>query len=245
MTFIDIHSHLDLMKDLDSVIENASVKNVRIVTASTTKKSIGKTLEISKKYENVFCTLGLYPIDALKLSDSEVDQAIELIREKKNSIAGIGEVGLDLKHSYELEKQKTNLKKFIELAKELNKPLIVHSRRAEKEAIEYLESFNYNKIIMHCFSGNFKLVNRIIENGWFFSIPTSVKSSEHFQKVIEITPLEQLFCETDSPYLHPDRKFPNEPSNVLESYKKIAEIKNISLEKVEKRIEENYKNLFE
>ena len=97
---------------------------------------------------------------------------------------------------------------------------------------------------MHCFNGNLKLIKRIILNNWCLSIPTNVKHSEHFQKVIEITPLENLFCETDSPYLHPDREKNNEPSNVIESYKKIAEIKSITLKEVEKQIEENYKNLF-
>jgi len=97
---------------------------------------------------------------------------------------------------------------------------------------------------MHCFSGNMNLVKRIIKNNWRLSIPANVKYSEHFQKIIEITPIENLFCETDSPFLHPDKKFPNEPANVIESYKKISEIKNLSLAEVEKKIEENYKRLF-
>jgi len=143
-----------------------------------------------------------------------------------------------------LEKQKKTFQKFINLARELNIPIVIHSRKAEAEAIELLEKSEYKKIIMHCFNGNLKLVKKIIENGWFLSIPTNVKHAEHFQKVIELTPIEQLFCETDSPFLHPDKKFPNEPANVVESYKKIAEIKKLSLKEVEKKIEENYKKLF-
>src|SRR3990167_9969538 len=97
---------------------------------------------------------------------------------------------------------------------------------------------------MHCFSGNMNLVSRIINNNWSLSIPANVKHSEHFQKIVKETPIKQLFCETDSPYLHPDKKFPNEPSNVIESYKKISEIKNLSLAEVEKIIEGNYKKFF-
>jgi len=97
---------------------------------------------------------------------------------------------------------------------------------------------------MHCFSGNFKLVKKILENNWILTIPTSVKNSQHFQKVIEIAPIKNLLCETDSPYLHPDKEFPNEPENVIESYKKISEIKKISLKEVEKTLEKNYANFF-
>ena len=89
-----------------------------------------------------------------------------------------------------------------------------------------------------------KLVKRVIENGWSFSIPANVKNSDHFQKVVEVVPIGQLFCETDTPFLHPDKKFPNEPKNVIESYKKIAEIKKISLEEVEKKIEGNFRRVF-
>ena len=107
-----------------------------------------------------------------------------------------------------------------------------------------LEKLNYNKIIMHCFSGNMKLVERIINNQWYLSIPANVKHSEHFQKIVEKTSIKQLFCETDSPFLHPDKLRDNEPANVIESYKKIAEIKKMSLAEIEKIIEENYKRLF-
>ena len=104
---------------------------------------------------------------------------------------------------------------------------------------ELLEKLNYNKIIMHCFSGNMKLVDKIIKNNWNLSIPANVKHSEHFQKIVEKTPIKQLFCETDSPFLHPDKLQENEPANVIESYKKISEIKALPLAEVEKQIEEN------
>ncbi len=97
---------------------------------------------------------------------------------------------------------------------------------------------------MHCFSGNMKLVKRIIENNWSLSIPANIKNSNHFQKIVEITPIQNLFCETDSPFLHPDKIRNNEPKNVLESYKKIAEIKGLNLEEVQNKIYNNYKKLF-
>ncbi len=244
--FIDIHSHLDLCKNIDAIIENAKKQNVKILTAGTSSKSNRKILELKEKYSEINLALGIYPIDALKLSDLEIDKEIEFIKENKDKIIAIGEVGIDLKENSEktLETQKENLKKFVNLAKELDVPIIIHSRKAEKECIDLLEKLNHNKIIMHCFSGNMKLVDKIINNKWCLSIPANVKHSEHFQKIVEKTPIEQLFCETDSPFLHPDKLQDNEPANVIESYKKIAEIKKMSLNQVEKIIEENYKKLF-
>ncbi|MCK9568113.1 TatD family hydrolase [Candidatus Pacearchaeota archaeon] len=234
------------MDDYKTAIKNADKEKVKIVTCGIDISSNRKVLKIKKENLEVQICLGIYPSDALKLSEKEFDSEIEFIKKNKDKIVAIGEVGLDLKENSPetLEKQKDNLSKFVQLAKELNKPIIIHSRKAEAECIEFLEELDYKKIVMHCFSGNFKLVRKIIENNWMLTIPTSVKNSEQFQKVIEITPIENLFCETDSPFLHPDKKFPNEPANVIESYKKISEIKNLPLKEVEKILEKNYANFF-
>jgi len=244
--FIDTHSHIDLLENISEIIENAKKSNVKILTAGIDINSNRKILEIKKQNPEIEICLGIYPTETLKISEEEINSEIDFIRNNKNKIIAISEVGLDLKEnsSETLKKQKENLSKFIELAKELNKPVIIHSRKAEKECIEFLEKFNYKKIVMHCFSGNFKLVKKILENNWILTIPTSVKNSQHFQKVIEIAPIKNLLCETDSPYLHPDKKFPNEPKNVIESYKKISEIKKIPLKEVEKTLEKNYANFF-
>ena len=242
--FIDVHSHLDICKKIDLIIKRAEENNIEIVTYGVNPGSNKKTLKLKEKYPNIKIALGIYPIDCEKLLIKEIDSEIEFIRKNKNKISAIGEIGLDLKYGKDLEKQKIALEKLVNLAKELEIPAVIHSRDAEKECIDLLEKLNYNKIIMHCFSGNMKLVERIVKNNWSLSIPSNIKYSEHFQKVVEIVPIDNLFCETDSPYLHPDRKFPNDSNNVIESYKKIAEIKKMSLKDVEKIIEENYKRLF-
>ena len=244
--FIDIHSHIDICKKIDVLIKNAKKQNVKILTAGTSPKSNKEILKLKIKFTEIEIALGIYPTDALKLANLEIDSEIEFIRKNKEKISAIGEVGLDLKENSEqtLETQKENLTKFVSLARELNVPVVIHSRKAENECINLLEKLKYDKIIMHCFNGNMKLVNRIINNSWYLSIPANVKHSEHFQKIVEKTPLKQLFCETDSPFLHPDKFRDNEPANVIESYKKISEIKKMPLIEVEKIIEENYKKLF-
>jgi len=244
--FIDVHCHIDRYENIDEIVENAVKNDVKIMVAQGVTPEINrKVLELEKKYDNVRAALGLYPIDALKLSEKEIDDEIEFIRKNKEKVSAIGEVGIDFKEDLENhDSQKKTFEKLVKLSIELNVPIIVHSRKAEIECIDILEKNNAKKVIMHCFSGKFSLVKRIIENKWSLSIPTSVKNSEHFQKIIAEHPLEQLLCETDSPYLHPDKKWPNEPANVIASYQKIAEIKKLSIEKVKKQIFENYNRLF-
>lgn len=248
MKFLDVHSHLDMCEDISGIIKKCDEDNVKIVTCGVNPKSNKKTLKLKEEYPEIEICLGVYPLDSLKLSEDKIQKEINFIRDNKEVIFGIGEVGLDLHYEKSPEKfeiQKINLDKFVKLAIELDKVLVVHSRDAEEETIEFLEKFGYGKIIMHCFSGNMKLVKRILKSNWFLSIPASVKYNEHFQKIVEIAPIENLFCETDSPFLHPDKVqgMKNDSSNVLESYKKIAEIKKMKIEKVQERIWENYEKV--
>ena len=245
MVFIDVHCHLDFYnnKEIKKIIENSKKSNVKIIVVNgVNPKSNKRIIEISNNYPEIKASLGLYPTDSVKLSKDQIQEEIEFI--KKNEIIAIGEIGLDLKELESLDKQEKNFRKMLKLAKELNKPVIVHSRKAEKQVIEILKAENIKKVVMHCFCGKIKLVEKIIENNWMLSIPSNVKHSEQFQKMIEIAPIENLLCETDSPFLHPDKEMNNTPVNVIESYKKIAEIKNLKIEKVEKEIEKNYKRIF-
>lgn len=244
---IDSHCHLDYFsgEKLSEIISNARKTNTKIIVSNgTNPESNRKVLAISEKYPEVKCALGIYPIDALSFSDEEIDEEIKFIKKNKNKIAAIGEVGIDLKESSDLKKQSENFTKFVRLSKELKKPIIIHSRKAEKEVIEILEKEKAKLVVMHCFCGNFKLVKRILDNNWKITIPTSATRSEHFQKIIELAPMQNLLCETDSPYLHPQKLDNNEPSNIIWSYKKIAEIKKVSLAEVKEKISENYFSIF-
>lgn len=250
--FIDAHCHLDMLAKegiaVKKAVANAVKKDVEIIIVNGINPEHNREiLELSEEFSEIKSALGMYPIDALKLSGKEIDDEIEFIRKNKNKIIAIGEIGLDLKED-ELhkgfDKQKKTFEKFVKLAIEMKKPVIVHSRKAELETVELLEEVGAVRVVMHCFSGKMILVDRIVKNGWCLSIPANVRYSQQFQDVVKRVPVENLFCETDSPYLHPFKEWPNEPANVVESYKKIAEIKGLSLKEVEKKIEENYKRIF-
>lgn len=237
-----------MCKNIPEIIKKCNEKEILIVSCGVNPKTNIKMIELRKKYPEIEICLGIYPLDGLKMSSAEIDKEINFIRKNRGNILGIGEIGLDLhsvKDEKSFDKQKKILIKFINLAKELDKPVFIHSRDAEEETIELLESLEYKKIIMHCFSGNMKLVKRIIENGWYLSIPSSVKYNEHFHKIVEITPMEKLFCETDSPFLHPDKiqGMVNDSSNVIESYKEISKIKRLRLDEVKKKIFDNFKHI--
>lgn len=244
--YIDVHCHLDILKDPEKALEIGKKTRVEIIVANGTDyESNRKILELSAKHGNVKAALGVYPIDALKMSKKGIRDEIDFILKNKEKIAGIGEVGLDFKESDEKPRQEEIFIDFINLAKSINKPIIVHSRKAEERCVEILERSMAKKVIMHCFCGKKKEVQRIIENGWFLSIPGNVVYNSQFKDIVKETPISNLLCETDSPFLHPEKSGENSPANVVYSYEEIARLKNIPLKEVEAKIEANYRRLFD
>jgi TatD DNase family protein len=185
-----------------------------------------------------------------KIESFDIDEELLWIEKNKNECVAIGEIGLDynyeeIRNSEKLkDKQKDVFRKILELAKKIDKPVIIHSRKAESDAIQILEEIKIKKVVMHCFSGKKSLIKRCIDNGWFLSIPAKITRLEHFKMVVEMTPIQQLLTETDSPLLSPVAGERNEPSNVLITIKEIAKIKNLAEEEARKKILENAKKLF-
>jgi len=265
--------HCYFKDDLDKVINNAKKANVKIIlTAGINPEKNKESLEIAKKYDIVKACLGIYPIqngnnenNPLKINNNKlknkknniekrkiknngklnIDKEIKFIEKNKKDIVAIGEVGLDyfwVKDN--LKGQKILFEKMIQLAEKLNKPLIVHSRKAEEDAIDILQSSKLKKIIMHCFTGKKSLVKEIIDNGWFMTAPTCITRSTQFQENVKLIPITQLFCETDAPYLSPFKNKRNEPAFVIEAYKKVAEIKNMELKEVINNVWMNWQKVF-
>ena len=262
---IDIHSHLDhayFKDDIDKVIENAKKSDVKVIlTAGLNPETNRKTLELAKKYSIVKACLGIYPIQTLqkdiemgnlplKKNKFDLDEELRFIEKNKKNIAAIGEVGLDYSLIQNKSEQQKDFEKIISLAEKINKPIIVHSRKAEEDAIDMLKSSKLKKIVMHCFTGKKHLVKKIVDNNWFLTAPTSIARSAQFQENAKIIPVTQLFCETDAPYLSPfksqDKEFSrNEPAFIIESYKKVAEIKGMELKEVVNNIWMSWQRVFE
>ncbi len=256
---IDAHAHLDRFSDeeLKEVIERSKKENVKaIITQGVNHENNLKVLELSKKYEIIKPALGIYPLNALNVSVIEgyddydrntkfdIDFTLEFIKKNKGKIIGVGEIGLDFKFSKDKENQIKNFQRIIELSEKINKPLIVHSRGAEKETIDILEQSNAKKVHLHMFSGNKKLILGAEKLGYYFSIPCIIQRSEHFQMLAKIVNINQLLTETDCPWLSPFLDKKNEPAFIQYTIKKIAELKNMDKLEVENNIYMNYQKLF-
>jgi len=263
MKLIDVHAHLGFEhfeKDMDEVIERAKAKGVvLIITSGTDPKQNRLALEISKKYKDIVrASFGIYPIDAIAdkvehLSDDvvrdikpfSVDEELAWIKKRKDSCIAIGEVGLDYKVAPGTEElQKENFRKIISFAKELKKPLIIHSRKAEEDCLTMLKEAGYNKAVMHCFSGKKWLIRKGVEQGLYFSVPSVITRLNHFKTLVSIVPLEQLLTETDAPFLSPIAGERNESATVAMTITEIAKIKEIPEEEVAKQIYKNAEALF-
>ena len=256
--YIDVHSHLDHsipMQRIGEIIQNAEKAGVKhIITNGINPETNRICLELSKKYDIVECGMGVYPRTSLKKEleaensslkndDFDIDEEISFIRKNKKNIIAISEVGLDFVNGAD-NQQIEDFQKMIDLAKELNKPIVIHSRKAELKCIEMLEASKYKKVVMHCFCGKKSLVKRVVDNGWFLTIPTSVTRSQQFQDNAKNVPITQLFCETDTPYLSPFKDIWNEPAFIVESYRKIAQIKGMDLAEVANNIYMNWQRIF-
>ena len=175
----------------------------------------------------------------------DYNSVISLIRKNKDRIAAVGEVGLDYHWEKDINKrqqQKIVFGKFIDLAKELKKPLVIHSWDAEWDCFDMVKNSGL-KCVFHCFSGPLDLAKEIIDAGFHISISTHIVFSKHHRKLAKIIPIERLLLETDSPFLDPNRE-KNFPWNIKLSAEKIARIKHLTSEEVLKKAEENAVKFF-
>jgi TatD DNase family protein len=249
---IDVHAHMDwpeIIDDIDAVVERARDAGVKVVIANGVgKDSNRKVLDISEKYEIIKPALGIYPPDALETEEGgnfkgfDVEEELKFIRE--HDPLAIGEIGLDLKNGKDIDMQKNIFQRQIEIAKEKDIPVIVHSRKAEEHCIDILEQSGYKKVVLHCFNGRKHLIKKAADLGFYFSIPTNIVKSEHFQNLVSMVHISRLLTETDAPWLSPFPGKRNEPAFVIEAVKKIAEIKGMTVEDTANNIFKNYQELF-
>lgn len=206
--------------------------------------------EFIEQYDNVF-SKNVNALTDVEINDifrknfeQYIDQELKFIEENRNKIIAIGEVGIDLHWTKELKFQQYVFEKIIELAKKINKPLMVHSRDAEQFTVNLLTKYNAKKVMIHCFNGSIEVANQILKNGWYFSIPCTIVRNKKVQELVRLIPITKILTETDAPYLAPNPKDTNYPYNVIQSVKKIAELKGLTEKETENIIYMNYQDLF-
>lgn len=250
---IDCHCHLeqpDYSSDRDQVIEKCRQQLKAVISSCAHPKDFDLTLRILEKNKGfIFVTAGIHPEYIKEISEKEKDEFLEKIKENKNKIVGIGEIGLDFFWVKEEEWQKKQKELFIEainFAKELKLPIVIHSRDAYEETVKILEQEDAGKVLMHMFGAN-QLTKRVIENGWNISMNTILLKSKNHKKVVRDTPIEKLMLETDAPWLAPEGfgSKRNDSTAVKFVAEKIAEVKKVDLEEVDRVTTENAIRFFE
>lgn len=247
MLLVDVHAHLDFPEfdaDREEIIKRAEAVGIKaILLNGVHPESNRRVLELCKQYPIFKPVLGYYPTHVFEVSESDFDKELDWISQQK--FVAFGEIGLDMyERQDKLDDMKKALTKIVKLAIKLDKPVIVHTRKAELETVELLESLGAKKVDLHCFCGKKSLIKRAIQNGWFFSIPTNIVRASNFQTMVEMVPISQILTETDAPYLSPFPGRRNEPAFIIEAIKKIAEIKKMDPEEVANNIWMNYQRLF-
>jgi TatD DNase family protein len=250
---IDSHCHLDhepLYENLSDVI--SSSKNVgitKLLTICTTFDSFERIKAIVKKDQMIYGTYGIHPHET---ASNQVDkQTIIKSVNENEKIIGVGETGLDFFYNHsDRDRQISSFKAHIEASMELDKPIIIHSRDAEKETFEILNSYKNNnlKILMHCFTGSLEFSKKLLSLDAFFSASGIItfKNSTELQNTFKTIPLKKLLIETDSPFLAPIpmRGKKNEPSFIRYTLEKLSILKETTVDRLSKITTDNFNKLF-
>ena len=245
---IDVHAHLcDKVFDPDraEVLERARQAGlIAVVAVGEDLADARRNLELSAAHPSIRAAAGLYPT---RLSLERANEMQGFIRARREELVAIGEVGLDhwaVKEEAQLELQREIFRGFIDLAKELDLPLNVHSRSAGRAAIALLLEQGATKVHLHAFDGKAASALPAVEAGYYFSVPPSVVRSEQKRKLVKRLPLSCLMIETDSPVLGPSLGERNEPANAAVALRAIAEIKGVSEAEVADVTLENTRRLY-
>lgn len=248
--FFDSHAHLDetcFQPDFADVLARMRENGVcRMMNIGADLPSSERSVALAERYDWIWAAVGSHPDDA-----ENVDAArIEVYREmcKNPRVRAVGEIGLDYFHDdVPREAQKNAFRLQLQLARELGLPVVIHAREAHDDVIKILDDFRDVTGVFHCYSGSLELAKELVARGWYLSF-TGTLTFKNARRVhiVDWLPLERIMVETDSPYMAPEpfRGQRCDPSMVVQTAKKIAEIKGLPLEAVEQATFENAAKLF-
>ena len=252
---IDSHCHLNydpMFMSLSEYIARANNEGVKyMLTISTEDKKYNEIIKIVEKYKCVYGTYGIHPHETKLHQNIKSKDILENINKSKK-IIGIGETGLDFYYNHsEKNIQIDSFQEHIEAAQQSDLPIVVHTRKAEKETFEILKAATKKKdtkILIHCFTGTKSFAKKLIDIGAYISASGVItfKNSTELADVFKDLPNEKILVETDSPYLAPVplRGKPNEPSYIIHTVKFLANLKNIDFSELSDITTKNFFNLF-
>ncbi|MCP4682937.1 MAG: TatD family hydrolase [Desulfobacterales bacterium] len=240
----------DFDKDREDVLNRAVEGGLtHIITVGIDLDSSHKALELAEKYGFIYSTVGYHPHNARECSPRYLDELASMIPDPK--IVAWGEIGLDFyRNRSPHEKQHEAFSNQLNIADDLDLPVIIHDREAHDETLKALQKMGKGerKGVIHCFSGDVELAAAFIDLGYYISIPGTVtyKNAERVKKVASSIPLEYILIETDAPFLAPvpKRGKRNEPFFVTFTAQEIARLRDIDIEEVDRQTTKNTKDLF-
>ena len=253
--YFDTHAHLymeDYDGDREELIEKLKQEKIGVVVIGVDKKTCLEAIALSNQHENVFATIGYHPKDSKE--DFDESQFIELIKNPK--VVAVGECGLEFFRlgpdgEKEKEKQIDLFKQQIDFAVKYEKPLVIHCREAHAEVLEILKEKRAlvgDKLrgVIHFFSGNMDVAKQYIELDFYFSFGGVLTFTQGYDEVVKFLPLERILPETDAPFVAPVpyRGKRNNSLYIKEIVEKIAEIKQIDLNKVKEALLKNTYSFF-
>ena len=247
---VDTHCHLyfdELKNDIEGVLNRADELGVkRFICVGTNLTDSFKSFKLAQQYENIYATAGIHPHDAGSVENNYIERLRKLLENYK--IVAVGEMGLDyFRNISNPDEQKQVFKEQLNLAQEINKPIVFHNRDADKDTIKILSDFSKVNGVAHCFSSSYDTAIKLIEMGFYISFSGNLTfKNSHLPEVAKKLPLERLLVETDSPFLSPMpfRGKTNEPSRVRYVAEKLAEIFNSNIEHIADVTTTNAKALF-
>ena len=217
--FIDSHCHISRedYENIDKVVKSAKEAGVSyLIVSGYDIKNNKEVINIANRYDNIYLSIGFHPSEANVITDNDINNLKEQIKNNKKVIA-IGEIGLDYHWEKDnKDKQKDLFKKQINLAKELNIPIVVHSRDAFQDTYDILKEANHRGVI-HCFSGNLENAKMYANLGYYFGIGGVLTfKNTNLRETVKEMPVDRILLETDSPYLAPTphRGEQNEPKYI-------------------------------
>jgi TatD DNase family protein len=249
--FIDTHCHLDFPEfnqDRDEVIKRAKKGGIDyIINIGSSLEGSKKSLELTRQYDFICVAIGIHPHEADKFNREDEITVKELAKEEK--VVAIGEIGLDFYKGYsKVENQKPLFVSLVKIAKDLDLPLVIHSREASLDTLKILKVAMPIKAVVHCFSGDEEFLKACLDLGFLISFTCNItyKKAQSLRELVKLTPLDRIMLETDAPFLPPEgfRGRRNEPLYVKYLAGEIARIKEISIEEVARTTTHNAKIFF-
>jgi TatD DNase family protein len=250
---VDSHCHLDDEKfaaDLDAVIERAQAAGVERMMAIGTgdgPPDLEVAIRLAEAYPCFYATVGVHPHDAAKATLATFDQLRALAAHPK--VLAIGEIGLDYHYDFSpREVQREVFRAELRLAAEAGKPVVIHTREAWEDTLRILDEHPPAALIMHCFTGGPDNARQCLERGFYLSFGgvLTFPKAENVREAARITPDDRLLVETDAPYLAPvpHRGKRNEPAFVVDTARRLAQVRGTTAEEMAALTTRNFERLF-